>query len=361
MCWGSSILMAFVVRPARERRTETFALIVSVFCLLALPPLAAQQKAENPNQANAKIEALAALSKVKPAETPIGIGDLIHVDVFDVPELSRDLRVSDTGEIGLPLVPNKIAAAGLSTFQLENKIEQLLVENGLVTHPQVSVFVREQNSQPISVVGAVNHPIVYQAVRPTTLLELLALAGGISDTAGSEILITRVRPSEDPQIKPASATNGPVERDQIITIRLQDLLESGNPVYNIPVYGGDVVKVPPAGIIYVMGAGIAQPGGYVLQAHGEQITVLKAIALARGLNGYAKADSAVVMRTNPATGQKDPIPVRIKEIEKHKTSDVALFPNDILYVPDSAGKRALARGAEAAITLGTGVALYRTY
>jgi hypothetical protein len=80
-----------------------------------------------------------------------------------------------------------------------------------------------------------------------------------------------------------------------------------------------------------------------------------------GLNGYAKANDAVVMRTNPATGQKDPFTVRIKDIEKHKASDVALLPNDILYIPDSAGKRALARGAEAAITLGTGVALYRTY
>jgi len=207
----------------------------------------------------------------------------------------------------------------------------------------------------------VTHPIVYQAVRPTTLLELLALAGGISDNAGSEILITRVRPSAAPEIKPASVSNGPVEKDQIITIRLQDLLESGNPVYNIPVYGGDVVKVPPAGIIYVMGAGVAQPGGYVLQAHGEQITVLKAVALAHGLTAFAKSDSAVVMRTNPATGQKDPIPVQIKEIEKNKTNDVALLPNDILYIPDSVGKRALARGTEAAITVGSGVALYRSY
>jgi polysaccharide biosynthesis/export protein len=334
--------------------------MMSVLCLLAFPA-AAQQEVESPNQANEKVEALAALAKVKAPQTPIGIGDLVHVDVFDVPELSRDVRVSDTGEIGFPLVPDKIPAAGLSTFQLEDKLKQLLVENGLVSHPQVSVFVREQNSQPISVVGAVNHPIVYQAVRPTTLLELLALAGGISDNAGSEILITRMQRSEGPELKSASVTTGPVEKDQIITIRLQDLLESGNPVYNIPVYGGDVVKVPPAGIIYIMGAGIVQPGGYVLQAHGEQITVLKAIALAHGLTGYAKANSAVVMRTNPATGQKDPFPVRIKEIEKHKTNDVALRPNDILYIPDSAGKKALTRGTEAAITVGTGVALYRSY
>ena len=84
-----------------------------------------------------------------------------------------------------PLIPSKITAAGLTPFQLEQKMEQLLIENGLVTHPQVSVFVKEQNSQPVSVVGAVMKPMVYQLIRPTTLLELLADAGGIADDAGS--------------------------------------------------------------------------------------------------------------------------------------------------------------------------------
>ena len=87
---------------------------------------------------------------------------------------------------------------------------------------------------------------------------------------------------------------------------LQDLLESGDAVFNIPVYGGDVVSVPRAGIVYVLGFGVAQPGGYVLQSHGEQVTVLKALALAHGLTSFAKADSAVIMRTNPATGQQGP-------------------------------------------------------
>ena len=96
----------------------------------------------------------------------------------------------------------------------------------------------------------------------------------------------------------------PRQDEQKITIRLQDLLESGDSVYNIQVYGGDTVSVPRAGIVYVLGFGVAQPGGYVLQGHGEQVTVLKALALAHGLSTFAKANSAVIMRTNPATGQK---------------------------------------------------------
>ena len=97
-----------------------------------------------------------------------------------------------------------------------------------------------------------------------------------------------------------------------------------------------------------------------MQSHGEQITALKAVALAHGLTGFAKADNAVIMRNNPVTGQKDVIPVRIGQIEKQKTEDVAMKSNDILYIPDSKGLKILARGAEAAISVGTSVAIYRS-
>ncbi|HTS13035.1 MAG TPA: polysaccharide biosynthesis/export family protein [Candidatus Limnocylindrales bacterium] len=318
-----------------------------------------QQKEETPKQTNERIQQLADAARAHPVDTPIGSGDLLHVDVFDVPELSRDLRVSDAGDISFPLIPGKIRAAGLTSFQLESQLEQLLVENGLVSHPQVSVFVKEQNSQPISVVGAVAKPMVYQVIRPTTLLEVLADAGGISDDAGSVVIVTRPTHPGEARLEPASESSNSTPDQQIITVRLQDLLDSGDMKYNIPVYGGDVISVPKAGIVYVMGAGVAQQGGYVVQNHGEQITVLRAIALAHGLTVYAKKDHAIIMRTNPLTGQKDEIPVRIKDIEKHKADDLAMKSNDILYVPDSAGLKILARGGEAAIGIGTSVAVYR--
>ena len=352
--------MYLTVRGSRDwRGAKLIRLFLVISCWSLSTP--AQQKDETPHQTNQKIQQLASLSRATPVDTPIGVGDLIHIDVFDVPELSRDVRVSETGDIGFPLIPGRISAAGLTHFQLEDKIQQLLVENGLVSRPQVSVFIREQNSQPISIVGSVAHPMVYQVLRPTTLLELLAAAGGISDNAGSEVLITRRVRTESPTVKTASASDNPEPQDQTITIHLQDLLESGNPVFNIQVYGGDVVSVPQAGIVYVMGAGIAQPGGYVLQSHGEQVTVLKAIALAHGLTPFAKANDAVIMRNNPATGEQDHITVHIKQIENRKANDVPMKPNDILYVPDSFGKKALARTGEAAVGVGTGAAIYRTY
>jgi polysaccharide biosynthesis/export protein len=269
------------------------------------------------------------------------------------------VRVTATGNIGFPLISEKIQAAGLTPLRLEEKLEQLLLENGLVSHPQVSVFVREQNSQPVTVMGAVARPMIYQLIRPMTLLELLAAAGGISDNAGAVILITRQKLLDVAEIDPISTRDEPGPNTQTIKVRLQDLLETANNVFNIPIYGGDVVNVPPSGIVYVMGPGVASPGGYVLQSHGEQITVLKAVALAHGLAGFAKKDDAVIFRVDPATGQRDAIPVHISQIEKSKTEDVAMKSNDILYVPQSGGKKAAAMAAQAALQVGTAVAIYR--
>ena len=334
--------------------------LLAILAVCALQAAAFGQTTEQtPQQTNEKIKQLADLARTHPVDSPIGSGDLLHVDVFDVPELSRDVRVGDAGDISYPLIPGKIRAAGLTPFGLEEKLEQLLVTNGLVSHPQVSVLIKEQTSQPVSVVGAVQHQMVYQVMRPTTLLEVLSAAGGISDDAGSVVLITRPAHSDPPKTQPISDTGDPDEDQQIITIRLQDLLESGNAVYNIPVYGGDVVSVPRAGIVYVLGFGVAQPGGYVMQNRGEQVTVLKALALAHGLTNFAKADSAVIMRTNPTTGNKDQIPVHVKAIEKHKEDDVPLKSNDVLYIPDSRGLKILAKGTEAVLQIGTQTAIYR--
>jgi polysaccharide biosynthesis/export protein len=314
---------------------------------------------QTPQQTNAKIQELAALAQVHPLDTPIGSGDVLHIAVFEVPDLTLDVRVTDTGDISFPLIPGRIAVAGLTPYEVQTKLAQLLIANGLVSHPQVSVFVKEQNSEPVNVVGAVGHPTVYQVERPTTLLEVLAAAGGISPDAGGEVIVTRPVVNDTPSEKPASITTDPAPDAKKITIRLQDLLETGNPVYNIPVYGGDTVTVPHAGVVYIMGRGIVSPGEYVLQGHGETVTILRAVALAHGLTGFSKGNSSVIMRTDPVTGRRELVHVRLKDIEKHKAEDISLKSNDILYIPDSAGKKALARGTEAALGIGTSLAIYR--
>ena len=236
--------MTFTVRRVSDWRRAKLVWALPVLFLWGGQTAYAQQKLETPQETNEKIQQLASMARTHPTDTPIGTGDLLHIEVFDVPELSREVRVSDVGDISYPLIPGKIQVSGLTTFQLEEKVAQLLVENGLVSHPQVSVFVKEQNSQPVSLVGAVQKPMVYQIIRPTTLLELLANAGGISDEAGSVVIITRQTGAA--KADATAAANESMPESQTITIRLQDLLESGNPAFNIAVYGGDVVSVPPA-------------------------------------------------------------------------------------------------------------------
>ena len=136
--------------------------------------------------------------KSKQGDYVIGGGDLLGIEVFDVPEFSREVRVNESGFVSIPLVPVKVQAAGLTTFQFQDKLAELLQSNGLVTHPQVTVTVKEQHSEPITVIGAVKTPLTLQAVHQITLLQVLSQAGGITDDAGSKVLITRVRRLPEP-------------------------------------------------------------------------------------------------------------------------------------------------------------------
>ena len=352
--------MGFTVWPeARWRQVRLAGMLPFITCLVAVSAWPQQAI----RQENQKIQQLADSSEVAVGDVPLGPGDLLHVDVFDVPELSRDVRVSESGDISFPLIPEKLSAAGLTPFELEQKMAGVLAADGLVMHPQVSIFVKEQNSQPVSVVGAVVRPTVLQVIRPMTLLEALASAGGIADDAGPNVVITRRLRQMDPHVeqvsdKPESPVAGQ-DSQSTITIRVRDLLESGNPAFNIQVMGGDVVSVPRAGVIYVMGFGVAQQGEYVLQGHGDQVTVLKAVAVAHGLTSFAKANDSVIMRNDSVSGKRIEIPVHLKRIQDHKEDDVPLQSNDILFIPDSRGKKAFARGTEAALGIGTQIAVYR--
>jgi len=162
----------------------------------------AQSPVETQQQANERIRTLSANTFIAPREYIIGKGDLIGVEVYDVPELTRDLRVSQTGKIGLPLVPVRIYVVGLTETQAQQKISEILAANGLVTHPQVMVSVKEKRSKPITIVGAVARPMVYQADRPLTLVQVLAEAGGISPDAGDTVIVTRAESKNENSSEP---------------------------------------------------------------------------------------------------------------------------------------------------------------
>src|SRR6201998_3519241 len=146
-----------------------------------------------PQQANERIRTLSATSKSPPHEYTIGNGDLLSISVFDVPELTREVRVSQSGTISIPLVPARLHVAGLTEIQAEQTIADVLEANGLVSHPEVGVTVKEHRSRPITLVGAAHHPMADQAGFPVDTLDALGEAGGISNDAGDTIIVTRSR------------------------------------------------------------------------------------------------------------------------------------------------------------------------
>jgi protein involved in polysaccharide export with SLBB domain len=376
-----------------------------------LPPLVTQQ------QTNEKIRSLSDKTPTPPHDYVIGRGDLVSVEVFDVPELSRDLRVSQTGTIGIPLVPVRLSVTGLTELQLQQKITEVLEANGLVSHPQVLVSVKEKKSQPITIVGAVAHPMVYQADHPVTLVQILAEVGGVSADAGDTIIITRPDTTavgetlqEPPEIgvedampatnpagekpvpekqapasgagdlqpqavgDPEGAAKAPVENSgaappavagsdeppaigNTITVNIAELLERGETRSNIPLKGGDIVTVPHAGIVYALGA-VIRPGGYVSTNDRAQLSTLKVLALAGGMTRIAKKDKAVIIRKD-ALGKQMEIPVDLGKIIERKSEDVRLLPSDILYVPDNIAKAVLIRSGELAVSIGSAMAIYR--
>lgn len=393
------------MQPAKLGALE-WCFVTSAFLgMLALAPSTrAQTVLETPQQTNDRIRALSSTAHLTPHDYIIGNGDVLDVDVFDVKELSREVRVSQTGSIGIPLVPVRLHVGGLTEVQTEQKIAEVLEANGLVSHAEVSVSVKERKSKPITVVGAVSHAMVYQADRPVTILEVLAEAGGIANDAGDTVIVTRPsqEPSDDPSEPPAigpeeagpattpgkstqtsaaqesasktlfpapastgspnavanpPATNEPPPLSNTITINLNELVESGNATNNIILQAGDIVTVPHAGIVYILGA-VSRPGGFVLANDRSQMSTLKLLALAGGLNPTAKKDHAVIIRKD-SQGQQHEVAVDLKKVMARTTEDVQLQPSDILYVPSSAAREAILRAAEVGIAVGTALVLYR--
>jgi polysaccharide export outer membrane protein len=325
--------------------------------LAAATPSFCQQHLETTEETNTRILERAKDTNAASGEYRLGSGDLVNVDVFDVPQLTRDVRVSEAGYISLPLLPVRVLAKGLTGMQLEEKISELLQANGLVSHPNVTVTLKEQHSQPITVIGAVKSPQVVQTIRPMSLLEVLSACGGITDEAGSTLLVTR-----DSQAGPNTSKTGVASDDlampQTFTISLWDLLNNATSKNNLLLSGGDIVTVPRAGIVYVVGA-VNHPGGFVLSNDADRMTALKALALAQGAISTSKPNEAVILRRDPVTGKNLEIPVDLRKIMQHKGDDAKLEANDILFIPDSAGKHAMHRAADLIISLTSGIAIVR--
>jgi len=310
------------------------------------------------------------------AKYRIGPDDVLDINVFAAPELNRQVRVSSGGEISLPLL-GQVRTAGLTPVELESRLQDLL-HRTYMKDPHVSVFVRDLQSHPVSVMGAVKTPGVFQLRGPRTLLEVLSLAGGLSEDAGDTAIImrgagasnessqeNRATPEDSPRfsldLRDASSSNLHLDQsarspETAVQVNLKDLLDSADPRYNPPVCPGDVVKVTRAGVVYVLGE-VRKPGGFALKAS-EKLSVLQAVALSEGLTHTAAKSGARVIRTDPETGERKEFGIDLNKIMKGKDPDIVLESRDIVFVPNSAAKTTFSRGAEAATQTLTGLLIF---
>jgi len=256
----------------------------------------------------------------------IGNDDLIGITVYDSPELTRTVRVDSNGEIRLPMLQKHIDAKGLFPTDLEKSIASSLIEEHVLVDPVVSVTVVEYRSRPISVVGAVRSPITFQAAGSMTLLDAISQAGGLTAEAGPEILVSQKLVDSDPKDAPL-----------VRRIPVSGLINAADPALNLILQGGEVVRVPEAGKFYVLG-NVRKPGAFPM-TDGSESTVLKALALAEGQDHFT-ANIAYIYRPEAGTNGRHEIPVELKKIMDRKAPDVALLPNDILYVPEASGRKA---------------------
>jgi polysaccharide export outer membrane protein len=275
-------------------------------------------------------------SAVAPPELLIGSGDLIEVSLYGVPDFKTDVRIDSAGEASLPML-GTVTLGGLSVEAAGKLVEQQLKQKGFFNDPHVTVFEKEYATQGISVLGEVQKPGIYPLLGSRNLYDALSVAGGTTPKAGSYVLITR---RNDPQhsIRVPLSTSAP-----------QSMKD------NVTVQPGDTILVSKAGIVYVVGD-VRQPGGFVME-NGKDLTVVQAIALAQGIGPNAALGAARLVRKTPE-GPKD-IPLQLKKILAAKAADPQLQADDIVFVPDSAGKSAFKRGMEAAVQAATGVAIWR--
>jgi polysaccharide biosynthesis/export protein len=282
----------------------------------------------------------------------LGPEDLITVRIFaadDIPD--KPIQIDNDGMVTLPMI-GSVRAAGLTVSQFQANL--VTAYKKYFKNPQVSVQVNEFHSQPVSVAGNVNTPGVVQLRGNRNLMEVISQAGGLKPDAGDSVLITRNL--SEGTIPVAGAFTDPTGKYSVAHINIRDVMSGKDPQGNILIKPHDVVTVPRARLIYVLG-NVTKPGGFVLTDN-ETMSITKAVALAGGWDKTASLSGARVLRASGGA-EREQIPANIKKIMKNQAPDLELRPDDILYIPNSTEKTAGALGLAAAIGIGTGIAIWR--
>lgn len=285
----------------------------------------------------------------------IGVGDIINIRIGEEPDVSGQYQVSESGDVKIPLLEKPIHADGLSTFDFSSKLAQELKTQQILKDPYVTVFIERGMTQNVTVSGPVARPGIYPIERPTRLLDVLSMSGGLAPNAGGTITITHApdaKAEKDGKAGPDGGTGTTSENIDVAT-----LMSGDNRVANVLVHAGDNINVGGAAIVYVVGA-VTKPGAFAVQDPRKGLSVLKAIALVEGTTPTAKLGSAIIVRKSTNETGREEIPVDLNKIIKGKERDPILMSDDILFVPNSGLKVGLKRmGDVATLAAGYGLGL----
>jgi polysaccharide biosynthesis/export protein len=282
----------------------------------------------------------------------LGAGDQILIRAANVPDISeKPIRIDLNGYINMPMV-GRLEAGGLTVEQLEALIAKRL--KVFLEEPDVAVSVSEYQSQPVSVFGEVMTPGVHQLQGRKTLVEILAMTGGVKPEAGPTVKITRR--IENGKIPLPGATDDPTGRFSIAELQLKPLIQAKTPENDIEIEPYDIISVPKAEFIYV--AGDVTKSGALSLTDRPTMLIMEALASTGGVTKTSDPKKARILRSVAGSSKREQVPVDIARIMNGKGEDVELLAGDILFIPGSAAKKASLRALEAAIQTGTAILTY---
>ncbi len=322
--------------------------IFQSFCFIAFAV------STNAQQANSTAAATPQASPAAPQSYTLHPDDEITIRSLQVKELAdKAFRIDQNGEINFPLL-GRMHLAGDTARQAESDLSAKLTT--FYKDPDVALSITTFHDEPVSIIGAVGTPGVHSIHGQTTLLDVLSAAGGVRGDAGPVVTVTRDSSSYGAIPFPTAHAVG--AKTSVVEIDLKSLMSAASASENIAIQPHDVVSVPPAEVIYVVG-NVKRAGGFPLGGKPD-LTVLQAISLAEGLDPRASATGARILRreSNASPTARANIPVNIAAILKGKAPDVLLRPNDILYVPSSTQKIVTQRAIEVAISVTSGMLIF---
>lgn len=297
LIWRAFKKKGILMINPRHQAKKVMVLAVAFFCAAFLHP---------------SIPALQETQALQVNDYRIGPKDLLEITVFELPELNQTVRVSEDGSITLSLL-GKVEVSGLTAQELEKKLATLL-DQQFTKGAHVTVFIKEY--QKVSVIGAVGRPGQYELVGPTTLLQAIAQAGGLTAQAMNELYVYR---------------RGEDGKQTRIVIALEGLM--GNQDLNIELRPKDVITVPIDQMLTVFVYGEVKSPGAIPYLSSKKITLVQAIAQAGGTTEWAKKSKILIRRRDKKTGKEMKIPVNLKSMISGKTADLMLEEGDVVIVP----------------------------